>query len=240
VKPSDLSARRPLSISSHGIAQYLASTPVAQRKILEDYLFPDESTAKIIQRQPARDVANSYFLSQGDPVVLHFAKDKYSAKPIKETPHARARREAALDAIDGLPRTWAALDLTDTESARYSIPIAGLTVRASIDLLATHNSSGNRIAVIFNTAKSISQNEALLKHYGKVQCEIALRAGIVNRLNLDAAWYVDICSGQRIRAQASPVERNWRNIEIVCDNIAIEMRELLRRRARRNAASGNS
>jgi len=221
------------TFTAHGVAEYLESTPVRQRRILLDYLFPDEAKAKIIQRQPARELAQRYFLAACDPALLHEAIDKYSAAPAGEKPHARSRRLAGLEAAQTLAKL-AQEDpfVAERVGNRLTIPISGLFVRASIDLIGHDPRTGRPIAVIFNASASISRNESQLKHYAKVHCEIATRALSLARIPDAHVWYVDIVSAKRIKAQAQGSKMNWRNLEVACDRIAIEMRELVSRRQR--------
>ncbi len=231
----DLASRGPITLTAHALADYLLSTPTAQRRILNEHLFPDDSKAKIIQRQPARELAAKYFLSEHDPTIIHDAVLAARRAPPSETPHARARREAILDVADHLSEIAAKFPVSNAERSRLKVPVSGLLLKASVDILAT-GSHGKRIALSFNATRVTSSNAERRKHFAKIHCEVAFRAYRYHRQDIDEAWYIDLCSGERIKRQVSPSDNNWRNIEIACDRIAIEMRELLRRRRRLDSA----
>lgn len=223
------SAPKQFSINAHGVAQFMSSSPYAQRGIVESYAFPDEDKAKIITPVPAKGIVYDYFSSNRDPRVLADAIAKYGRVPTVETSFARGRRRSALSVAKHLEQFGPKLAFNKISKQTYSGDMDGLKVRTSLDFTC-EDRRGKRLGIIANVSEDTSDREESIKAQALVECEITWQLSRGAARALDEVWYIDIPGEKIIRRHVRNAPSAWRNIRTVCDNIVIAYDTLIARR----------
>jgi hypothetical protein len=117
------------------------------------------------------------------------------------------------------------------------MPIAGLSVRASLDFIC-RTLDDKVTAVIVNVAAEVSEDKDDLDHYALIESEIAWQITRSAMPEVQQILYIDAASEKVIRTHWKSHKSASRNIETTCDNIMIAYRIILARRERGRRSEG--
>ncbi len=223
------------TMNARGVAKFMLSGAYAARRIIESYAFPKEDKAHIIRPVPAKEIVLDYFRNSNSDYYLDAVIAENEVVPFGEKPFEQGRRRSALAVAKHLRHLGPRLHFTDVRKPRpFSITIGELPVRASIDFVAKL-ADDNIIGVIFNVAIDVSESSDLSR-YGRIESEIAWRATREHMPAISQIWYIDALSEQVVRKHSKPLKAEWRNIEVSCQNIIMQYRDIVARRQRANRA----
>jgi len=205
---------------------------------VESYAFPKTDRARKMLPAPAKDIVWNYFRTGRDRTVLESAIALHEVVPPDENGFEKGRRRQALSVAQHLRNLDTKLDLRDVRRARdMRMPVAGLSVRASLDFLC-RTLDDKVTAVIVNVAAEVSEHKDDLEHYALIESEIAWQITRKEMPDVQQILYIDAASEKIVRTHVKPHKGAWRNVETTCDNIIIAYRILLARSERARRSEG--
>ncbi len=204
-----------IRLSVRGLAKFMTSSPVAQRKVLRDYKYPDEDEPSAMRR---------YYKEALDRIVAfhragherHWLVDKAQevAELARLTPgQAGLRLKHNSRALLAYERGFATRPLELQSQLRLSLVLGNVTVSVTPELNAIERRRPRLVKLDFSR---IQPSEECVKIVSQVMLEAS--AGNVLGVSSSSISYFDVTRGSEHR-RARAGSRTLREVEAACTNI---------------------
>jgi hypothetical protein len=218
-------------LNARTVAEFFTSGPSRQRTTLRRYARPPEQQkAPIVMYDPVRKVLPEYFRTKRDATVLQRVVRLLDAPSDADPGFIEKRRKSNRNAIAHLEQLQFDGEFADVKSRRIDIAVQKVRVKSTVDFYATFIPASRRkkprhVGVIVNPSGIPRKDEADIKKWWEIECEIAFRAAKVEGITLNGILYVDL-GHEKIHEYLKPSERLWADIDATCERIVREWKEI--------------
>lgn len=205
-----------IKLTLKGLAKYIASSPAAQRKILQDFKYPaaDEPFAMTVYYREAKNCLKQYIREQRSPEWLREQARQLTStvdgQPAKSIARLRQNARAVL-LYEKLFR-MTGFELLDTP--RFRLAYHGVTISVVPDLCLLDGTRRKLIKIQFGGKKLADQSIKVL-----TQCMLeAANAGGYG-LSASSCVYMDL-PRESVHAAPRAGKRTLQDIKAACETIA--------------------
>lgn len=205
-----------IDINVKGLVKFMTATPSGQRKVLQDYKFPDErepgamrgyyaEAKRIIRSYHANDHAPTWLQERGDRLDLEAANTFERRRVERLRNNARAVRQYAAH--------FAGRKYVVRPDLKLSLDLGQVRIRVRPDLFVTERSTERLIVVAF-PATPMDERDARIT----TQCVFEAARLKIDGLRASSVVICEVASGTEHRG-ARVGSRMRADIEAACENI---------------------
>ena len=205
-----------IKISLTGLAQYIASSPAAQRKILQDFKYPagDEAFAKRIYYREASDCLKSYVRNRESKEWLRQHALLLTAPRDGQTTKSARRLQQNADAVLMLDRYFGGKVFELLPRPRFQLSFSNVSISVAPDLLVREHSTLKFIKVQFGAKKALPEASI------RVITQCMLEAAHINGHSVLPASVVYVDLARDTVHLARPGKKVLKDIQAACETIS--------------------
>lgn len=206
-----------IKLTLKGLAKYIASSPSAQRKILQDFKYPsaDEPFAMRVYYREAMDCLKQYIREQRSPEWLReqarqltVTQDGQSAKSI-----SRLRQNAR--AVLLYERLFRTMGVQVLDTPRFRLTFHGVTISVVPDLCLLDGTRKKLIKIQFGGTKLPEQSVKVI-----TQCMLEAANSSGHGLSASSCVYIDLPRGT-VHTAPRAGKRTLQDVKAACETISL-------------------
>jgi hypothetical protein len=204
-----------IKLSLKGLAKYVASSPAAQRKILQDFKYPagDEPFAMRVYYREAMDCLKHYIREQHSPDWLQEQARQLTSKVDGAAAKSIGRLRQNARAVLLFERLFRKTGIEVLETPRFRLTYHGVTISVVPDLCLLDGTRKKLVKIQFGGKKLADQSVNVI-----TQCMLeAANAGGYD-LSASSCVYVDL-PRESVRAAPRAGKRTLQDVKAACETI---------------------
>ena len=207
-----------IKLTYAGVADFMASTPTKQRKILTEYKYPDEDEprAKVLYYREARDLISAYHNGKKENVWLEEQAIRLSEMAALEPKKSarRTRLENNSRTLLDYSRNYKSTSCDILPQFSHKLEIEGVLISVFPELHIIERKKEKLVKLDFGKKPHDD-------HYNKVSCQILYLAALSSGLELPSnAMAVRHIATKTDFKKARAAARVENDIEATCGNIS--------------------
>jgi hypothetical protein len=205
-----------IKLTLKGLAKYIASSPAAQRKILQEFKYPaaDEPFAMRLYYREAIECLKSYITGQRSSEWLRLRATELSASRDGQSPASARRLRHNAQAVLLYEKQFGSKDLEVLKTPKFRIAFHGVAINVVPDLCVADGAKTKLIKLQFGGIKLSEQSVKVI-----TQCMLDAANAHGYNLTHTSSVYIDLPRGIAHTAPRAG-KRTLQDIRAACETIS--------------------